>query len=658
MKMTRRMKFTLAVTAIRRTFVASVLVCLVASLTPVSAQAAGCCEIAQKGKKPCTEASCISACYPLPKFEDCMKDSPAQAQWKEVPCGTLEECTGKAPQGCCIGKDRCFAGTSATQCAYFDNAPYSAAPCNASVNSGRCAGKIDDETFIANSTPTPTGTQGSFGTDFTAPPLVTPSLSVQIPNVSFSQLTVQDSGGKKFIDVPYLAQYIQGIYNYILGIVAALAIAFVVWGGVKWLTASGDSSRVTSARTTITNALVGLVLALGSWFILNTINPSLVSLTPIRVELIPRNVFSLNSYMAGNSDAPGTLTEVGIQPGNTAQYPTNLTIPSGACPGRNKSYKGDGDIIIPGIKRPVPKSWYTIQCGNEGITDALIAKYMVEQAKTGVPAGALMANIMSEAGPCAVIRAFSGGPSSLNHNYGGIGCSEAEIPKEICPNVAFNHGEWGSPTLGNSKGPSFPLTGCRTFNGYRQACVDLCEAGPPTDYTTYNCGNPKCFPMKSHASTLIGTGTDKKEIWIPSIQCSKKFDSTEAFLASHLGFAKYCLPYNDSIYKFAYCIGASTYAGPTGSKAIVLAQIIERNCLCDPATDSTGCNRNTELEQKLAANVVKKRNLYNGYGYGKSIDYAKIVADLAASTGGLLTDEPAIADPSNDLAVPGENAPY
>lgn len=141
------------------------------------------------------------------------------------------------------------------------------------------------------------------------------------------------------------------------------------------------------------------------------------------------------------------------------------------------------------------------------------------------------------------------------------------------------------------------------------------------------------------------------------------------FLDSHLGFVKFCLPYNDSVYKFAYCIGASTYAGATGSKATVLAQIIERNCLCDPATDSLGCERNLELEDKLAKGLIKKRNLNlfateceverkkTGSAFsigacakqkaGSGIDYLGIIQAFRESTGGLLD----VAPPQDDLGL-------
>ncbi|MFA6273234.1 MAG: hypothetical protein WC673_01955 [Candidatus Paceibacterota bacterium] len=78
--------------------------------------------------------------------------------------------------------------------------------------------------------------------------------------------------------------YIKGAFNLAIGIAAALAIIMIIWGGIKYMTAEAITSKG-DARKTITNAIYGLLLALGSYLILLTINPSLVNfnlnITPV-----------------------------------------------------------------------------------------------------------------------------------------------------------------------------------------------------------------------------------------------------------------------------------------------------------------------------------------------------------------------------------------
>jgi len=58
----------------------------------------------------------------------------------------------------------------------------------------------------------------------------------------------------------------------ILFIVAVLlAIGFLVYGGIKWITSGGDKGKVEAARGTIVAALVGLVLVFLSYFIINLV---------------------------------------------------------------------------------------------------------------------------------------------------------------------------------------------------------------------------------------------------------------------------------------------------------------------------------------------------------------------------------------------------
>jgi hypothetical protein len=83
-----------------------------------------------------------------------------------------------------------------------------------------------------------------------------------------------------------LADYIQTIYNWLIGIAGLVTGTMIVVGGFQYLTAGGDKGRVEKARSRITNALIGLVLVLSAYVLLNTINPALVNLKSPTAELI------------------------------------------------------------------------------------------------------------------------------------------------------------------------------------------------------------------------------------------------------------------------------------------------------------------------------------------------------------------------------------
>jgi hypothetical protein len=70
------------------------------------------------------------------------------------------------------------------------------------------------------------------------------------------------------------------IARVVVYIVGALAVLFLVYGGVMYLTAGGDDGKVKSARAIITNAIIGLVIAIVAFSIV-TIVTNLVSGTLI-----------------------------------------------------------------------------------------------------------------------------------------------------------------------------------------------------------------------------------------------------------------------------------------------------------------------------------------------------------------------------------------
>ncbi len=88
--------------------------------------------------------------------------------------------------------------------------------------------------------------------------------------------------------IPWIAQYIVAIYKYAIGIVGILATVVMMVGGIIWLTAGGNATRVGEAKSWISASLTGLVIALSSYLILYQINPELVNLKPIKVTVVKK----------------------------------------------------------------------------------------------------------------------------------------------------------------------------------------------------------------------------------------------------------------------------------------------------------------------------------------------------------------------------------
>lgn len=67
------------------------------------------------------------------------------------------------------------------------------------------------------------------------------------------------------------------ITNTVLYIVGVISVVMLIVGGVKYLVSGGDSKRVTDAKNTVLYAIIGLVIALLSFAIVNFVISTLPS---------------------------------------------------------------------------------------------------------------------------------------------------------------------------------------------------------------------------------------------------------------------------------------------------------------------------------------------------------------------------------------------
>ncbi|HYG84365.1 MAG TPA: pilin [Verrucomicrobiae bacterium] len=55
----------------------------------------------------------------------------------------------------------------------------------------------------------------------------------------------------------------------LLQAVAYAAVGYIIWGGIRYSISAGDPGKITAAKNTITNAVIGFVIALSSIGIVN-----------------------------------------------------------------------------------------------------------------------------------------------------------------------------------------------------------------------------------------------------------------------------------------------------------------------------------------------------------------------------------------------------
>ena len=95
------------------------------------------------------------------------------------------------------------------------------------------------------------------------------------PSFTFAQLTNLKNATPTSIQNADIYSIIGTFIQALLGFVGVLFIVMVIYGGVTWMTAGGDSGKVQKAKDTIVKALIGLVIIMSAYAIVYSIIQSI-----------------------------------------------------------------------------------------------------------------------------------------------------------------------------------------------------------------------------------------------------------------------------------------------------------------------------------------------------------------------------------------------
>jgi len=97
-------------------------------------------------------------------------------------------------------------------------------------------------------------------------------LFVLVPNIVFGQ----DTGGLVKCSGPdcnlcTLVTMTNEILQWVMGVLISLAVLGLMYAGIKLVTSGGDTSAWTSAKNMFTNIIIGFVIVLSAWLIVDTL---------------------------------------------------------------------------------------------------------------------------------------------------------------------------------------------------------------------------------------------------------------------------------------------------------------------------------------------------------------------------------------------------
>lgn len=95
-----------------------------------------------------------------------------------------------------------------------------------------------------------------------------------LPYAAHAQFTIESIGTQLGLGEADLKDTVLNILRWVLGLLALIAVIFVIYGGFIWLTSGGDESKIDKAKKIISGAVVGLIIIILAWaiviFVANT----------------------------------------------------------------------------------------------------------------------------------------------------------------------------------------------------------------------------------------------------------------------------------------------------------------------------------------------------------------------------------------------------
>lgn len=89
------------------------------------------------------------------------------------------------------------------------------------------------------------------------------------------------TGDPATITIGTLGPAINQIIGWMIGFAGALAVIYLIWGGLQYLTAGADEGQVEKAKGTMTWALIGLLVVLGAYAIVAYVSGTLIKDSPL-----------------------------------------------------------------------------------------------------------------------------------------------------------------------------------------------------------------------------------------------------------------------------------------------------------------------------------------------------------------------------------------
>lgn len=139
-----------------------------------------------------------------------------------------------------------------------------------------------------------------------------PNLEITIPGLKFTtEVAGEEIAGGQMFAIPYIAQYINAVYKYLLGAGSLIVIIIIMFAGFRWMVAGGNVAQIDGAKKMISNGVLGLMLLFCTALILKVINPQLLELRSLLIFAPKQEAWIMPVPDEADADSSSVTTGAG-----------------------------------------------------------------------------------------------------------------------------------------------------------------------------------------------------------------------------------------------------------------------------------------------------------------------------------------------------------
>jgi hypothetical protein len=100
--------------------------------------------------------------------------------------------------------------------------------------------------------------------------------------------TLPNGDTETYFHIPWLAKYLRAVLQYLFVIGSVMAVVMLMWGGISYNVSGLNIQVLEKAKSTMWTAVFGLLIMMGTYTMLNVLNPELISMKYADINVVKK----------------------------------------------------------------------------------------------------------------------------------------------------------------------------------------------------------------------------------------------------------------------------------------------------------------------------------------------------------------------------------